>query len=272
MKKSRTLSKENVLKSKLLLRRQQLAKKKKELAAASNMKQTTTTTTRKFKWQFSLNNNWRDFYPDDSKTLEDEYQLASQDPNKLHVIKLSNKNGNFEITLFPESERGQKRENSKQPKKKIRRVPAGEDDTVTAVATTTTTTTTTTSSTLSSKAKPFVPKSLKRARPADLSDNNNEDVDETKDNDDSVASKKRKIDLDMQLAADQQSFYAQSNEKSPPSPSRSMSVVSTGSEQEKMLLRAARFNSKPAEVDASESTKEEDEEFEALLNDEETDI
>ena len=131
---------------------------------------------------------------------------------------------------------------------------------------------------LSSKAKPFVPKSMKRARPA-------ESTESVEGESEDVASKKRKVeeesDVNLQAAADQKSFYAaKSTETSPSSPTRALSSSSVGSEQEKMLLRAARF-AKPVEVeekveedeeDAMEEEEVDDADLENLLNDEESEI
>ena len=204
--------------------------------------------------------------------LEEEFEVGSRDPKSLHVVKLNNKNGSFEITLFPVQDRGQKRENSKQPKKKIRRVAAnvsagGEVEKK--------------KSLLSSKAKPFVPKSMKRARPEES--DASKSVSEV---DDVLSKKKRKIEeeevevMKLQPVADQQSFYAvnQSAEKlqtSTSPPTRSLSSTSVGSEHEKMLLRAARFAKSTIEVEEKEqdAMEEEDAELlEELLNDEESEI
>ena len=86
---------------------------------------------------------------------------------------------------------------------------------------------------------------MKRARPV-------ESTESTEGENDDVASKKRKVeesDVKLQPATDQKSFYAaKTTEKAPSSPTRALSSSSVSSEQEKMLLRAARF-AKPVEVE-----------------------
>ena len=117
---------------------------------------------------------------------------------------------------------------------------------------------------------------MKRARPV-------ESTESTEGENDDVASKKRKVeesDVKLQPATDQKSFYAaKTTEKAPSSPTRALSSSSVSSEQEKMLLRAARF-AKPAVVEVEEKVEveedvmeeEDDADLENLLNDEESEI
>ena len=109
---------------------------------------------------------------------------------------------------------------------------------------------------------------MKRTRPVESTEGENDDV----------ASKKRKVEESD--VTDQKSFYAaKSTEKSPSSPTRALSSSSVNSEQEKMLLRAARF-AKPAVVEVEEKVEveedvmeeEDDADLENLLNDEESEI
>jgi len=111
-----------------------------------------STTAPTYKWQFALNSNkWRDYLPEDSKKLEAAFESGQLNPTDLAQVKLSNKFGNFIVTLFPLDRRGQIREKSSKFVKKIRRVPIVEGSEAT-------------SSTLSAAATPFVPREMKTRR------------------------------------------------------------------------------------------------------------